>query len=54
MEHQEIKDMLALAALDRLEGEEAHALTEHLLVGCDECDAELRAFREAPLRWRWP
>jgi len=47
MEHQEIKDMLALAALDRLEGEEAHALTEHLLVGCDECDAELRAFCEA-------
>ena len=47
MEHQEIKDMLALAALDRLEGEEAYALTEHLLVGCDECDAELRAFREA-------
>ncbi|MGH7934569.1 MAG: anti-sigma factor domain-containing protein [Candidatus Binataceae bacterium] len=47
MDHQEIKDLLALAALDRLEPEEARALEEHLRAGCDECEAELREFREA-------
>jgi anti-sigma-K factor RskA len=47
MEHQEIKDLLALAAIDRLEGDEARAVSEHLRAGCDECEAELRAFREA-------
>lgn len=46
MEHQEIKDLLALAALDRLEGDEAQAVSEHLRAGCDECEAELRAYRE--------
>ena len=46
MEHQEIKDLLALAALDRLEADEANAVSEHLHAGCAECEAELRAYRE--------
>jgi hypothetical protein len=46
MTHEEIKNLLALAALDRLDPEEAHALEEHLRAGCDECHAELREFRE--------
>jgi anti-sigma-K factor RskA len=46
MEHQEIKDLLPLAALDRLEGEEARALSDHLETGCAECEAELREYRE--------
>jgi hypothetical protein len=39
MEHQEIKDLLALAALDRLEADEANAVSEHLHAGCAECEA---------------
>src|SRR5260370_2788980 len=46
MEHQAIIDVLPLAALDRLEPEEARALEEHLREGCDQCEAELRAYRE--------
>jgi anti-sigma-K factor RskA len=46
MEHQEIKDLLPVAALERLEGDEAQAVSEHLRAGCDECEAELRAYRE--------
>jgi anti-sigma-K factor RskA len=46
MDHQSIKDLLALAALDRLEPDEAQALEEHLSAGCDECAAELRELRE--------
>jgi anti-sigma-K factor RskA len=46
MEHQEIKDLLALAALDRLEADEAKAVSEHLRGGCDECETELLAYRE--------
>jgi anti-sigma-K factor RskA len=47
MDHQAIKDLLPLAALDRLEPDEARALEEHLGAGCDECEAELRELREA-------
>jgi anti-sigma-K factor RskA len=47
MDHQAIKDLLPLAALDRLEPDEARALEEHLRAGCDECEAELRELREA-------
>jgi len=47
MDHQAIKDLLPLAALDRLEPDEARALKEHLRAGCDECEAELRELREA-------
>ncbi len=46
MDHQAIKDLLPLAALDRLEPEEARALQEHLRDRCDECEAELRTLRE--------
>ncbi len=46
MDHQAIKDLLPLAALDRLEPDEARALQEHLRAGCDECEAELRELRE--------
>ena len=46
MDHQAIKDLLALAALDRLEPDEARALEDHLRAGCDECEAELRELRE--------
>jgi anti-sigma-K factor RskA len=47
MDHQAIKDLLPLAALDRLEPDEARELEEHLRAGCDECEAELRELREA-------
>jgi anti-sigma-K factor RskA len=47
MDHQELKDLLPLAALDRLEPDEARALEEHLRGGCAGCEAELRAYREA-------
>jgi len=47
MDHQAIKDLLPLAALDRLEPDEARALEEHLRAGSDECEAELRELREA-------
>jgi anti-sigma-K factor RskA len=46
MDHQEIINLLPLAALGRLEPDEALALEEHLRDGCDECEAELRAYRE--------
>jgi anti-sigma-K factor RskA len=45
MEHEEIKALLPLAALDRLDQAEQRMLEEHL-GGCDECTAELREFRE--------
>jgi anti-sigma-K factor RskA len=47
MDHQEIMNLLPLAALGRLEPDEALALQEHLRAGCAECEAELRAYREA-------
>jgi anti-sigma-K factor RskA len=47
MDHEAIKDLLPLAAVDRLELDEARALAEHLRTGCDECDPELRELREA-------
>jgi anti-sigma-K factor RskA len=46
MDHQELIDLLPLAALDRLEPEEARALEEHLREGCDQCESELQAWRE--------
>jgi anti-sigma-K factor RskA len=46
MDHQAIKELLPLAALDRLDPDEATALEEHLRSGCDECEAELREWRE--------
>ena len=47
MDHDQLKDLLPLEALGRLEGEEARAMAAHLGEGCDECEAELRSFREA-------
>jgi anti-sigma-K factor RskA len=47
MDHGEIKDLLPLKALARLEGEEARAVDEHLAAGCDECQRELASFTEA-------
>jgi anti-sigma-K factor RskA len=46
MDHDQLKELLPLAAMDRLEGDEAAALAAHLEGGCDECTTELRAFRE--------
>jgi anti-sigma-K factor RskA/putative zinc finger protein len=46
MTHDELKALLPLAALERLEPEEVAALREHL-AGCAECDAELREFEHA-------
>jgi hypothetical protein len=46
MTHDELKALLPLAALERLELEEIAALREHL-GGCTECDAELREFEHA-------
>ncbi|MGA2410590.1 MAG: anti-sigma factor [Candidatus Binataceae bacterium] len=47
MDHEEIKQLLPLAALDRLEANDAAILDEHLRAGCDECSAELQAYRDA-------
>jgi len=46
MTHEELKALLPLAALERLEPDEITALREHL-GGCAECDAELREFEHA-------
>jgi anti-sigma-K factor RskA len=46
MDHQELSNLLPLAALDRLEPDEARQLEEHLREGCAECEGELRAWRE--------
>src|ERR1700736_1443364 len=46
MTHDELKALLPLAALDRLEPDEIVSLREHL-AGCEECDAELREFEHA-------
>jgi len=46
MDHQAVKELQPLAALDRLEPAEALALEEHLRAGCDECATELSEFRE--------
>lgn len=46
MTHDELKALLPMAALERLEPDEIAALREHL-AGCEECDAELREFEHA-------
>ena len=46
MDHNEIKQLLPLAALDQITPDEAQELDDHLR-GCDECPSELQAFREA-------
>jgi len=47
MSHEEVKDLLPLRALDRLEADEQRAVTTHLAEGCPECERELASFREA-------
>ncbi|MGH8011191.1 MAG: hypothetical protein ACREQ4_01670, partial [Candidatus Binataceae bacterium] len=47
MDHDQLKELLPLEAIGRLEGEEARAMAAHLATGCDECEHELRALREA-------
>ncbi len=47
MDHEQLKELLALHALGMLEGEEARAMAAHLAARCDECEAELRAYDEA-------
>ena len=47
MDHAEIKDLIPLKALSRLDGDEARAVDEHLAAGCDECERELASFTEA-------
>ena len=46
MTHEELKALLPLAALGRIEPEEEAALREHL-AGCVECDTELRELEHA-------
>jgi anti-sigma-K factor RskA len=47
MTHEELKELLPLKALDRLEPDEKGELDAHLAGGCAECDRELESFREA-------
>lgn len=47
MTHEELKDLLPLRALDRLEPDEDRAVTTHLAGGCPQCEGELASFREA-------
>lgn len=51
MEHEPLKELIALAALDRLEPEERAALDAHLALGCDECERDLRSFQGALGAW---
>jgi len=47
MDHDQLKDLLPLEALGTLDGDEARAMAAHLAQVCDECEADLRSFREA-------
>lgn len=47
MSHDELKSLLALAALERLEADEQANLRAHLAGGCRECEGELHELREA-------
>lgn len=47
MDHQRLKELVALSALERLEADEKLALEAHLADGCSECDAELRSFKDS-------
>jgi anti-sigma-K factor RskA len=46
VEHAEIKDLIPLKALSRLDTDERRAVDEHLAQGCDECERELASFNE--------
>ncbi len=47
MDHAEIKNLIPLKALSRLDADEARAVDDHLALGCDECERELASFNEA-------
>jgi hypothetical protein len=47
MDHEALQELLALAALDRLDGDEKELLEEHLGDGCDECARELQSFKQS-------
>jgi anti-sigma-K factor RskA len=47
MDHAEIKELIPLKALSRLDGDEARAVDDHLAARCDECERELASFNEA-------
>ncbi|MGA9721430.1 MAG: hypothetical protein WBQ86_03150, partial [Candidatus Binatus sp.] len=47
MDHAEIKDLIPLKALGRLDDREAGAVDEHLGTQCEECERELASFTEA-------
>ena len=47
MDHQALKELLPLAALDRLEPDERLALEQHLAQGCADCAAELSSFQDS-------
>lgn len=47
MDHAQIKELIPLKALSRLEGDEARAVDQHLATGCDECERELASFNDA-------
>lgn len=47
MDHAEIKDLIPLKALGRLDDREAGAVDEHLGTRCEECERELASFTEA-------
>jgi len=47
MDHEALQELLALAALDRLDRDERELLEEHLADGCDECAGELRSFKQS-------
>jgi anti-sigma-K factor RskA len=47
MDHDRLTELLPLGALGILDGEDARVMAAHLAEGCDECQAELRSFREA-------
>ena len=47
MDHAEIKDLIPLKALSRLDGDEARVVDDHLAARCDDCERELASFNEA-------
>src|ERR1700685_769984 len=47
MDHAQIKELIPLKALSRLEGDGARAVDEPLATGGDECERELASFNEA-------
>ncbi|HTY54254.1 MAG TPA: anti-sigma factor, partial [Candidatus Binataceae bacterium] len=47
MDHQRLQELLPLAALERLDGDEQQAVDDHLADGCHDCFSELRSFKDS-------